>query len=181
LDKIILLNGTARAGKDTFADYVNMVVADDGGIAITVSTVDKIKDAARAFGYNGEKTDAARAFLHELKMASSRFNDFSFNDVVSRVNAFFSLLGGSPGHSLLFIIVREPEDIKKYQDYYRGMAVTVLVTRDEAEGNAPDNYADNGVFDSEYDYIIENNDDLPDLFEAAKFFYANIKKSVDIA
>ena len=59
------------------------IVGEDKGR--NFSTVDKIKEIARDFGWDGEKTPKARKFLSDLKDVFTDWNDLPVRDVKSRL------------------------------------------------------------------------------------------------
>ena len=85
LPVVILISGAGGNGKDTFINYVNQSMA-----VYNLSTIDPIKEVASTLinltvtsDYSAvdskkemdDKSDRYREFLHELKMAWSKFND----------------------------------------------------------------------------------------------------------
>lgn len=69
--KIFILNGTAGAGKDTFANLLNEHIPTKH-----ISSITPVKQAAQALGWGGNKTDSARKFLCELKKFVNSQGDY---------------------------------------------------------------------------------------------------------
>lgn len=69
--QIFILNGTAGAGKDTFANLLNEHIPTKH-----ISSITPVKQAAQELGWNGEKTDNARKFLCELKKFVNSQGDY---------------------------------------------------------------------------------------------------------
>ena len=73
-----------------------------------------------------------------------------------------------PNKGVVFIMCREPQEIKKFVEMNN--AITVCVRRKEAEEKEPSNHADAEVFNFNYHFQIDNNYDLDYLRIAAKQF-----------
>ena len=64
--KVIIINGAAGSGKDTFA---NMCIDNNNGAGAIISMADAAKDVAKFCGWDGEKTPKNRKFLSNLNLA----------------------------------------------------------------------------------------------------------------
>lgn len=166
---IYVINGSARSGKDTFCSMVSKFTGES--YTKVFSTVDYVKQVARDFGWNGEKTPRARKFLSDLKDLLTEWDDIPFRDVRRKICEAiedWDYYGVDSNNCAVFIMCREPEEIKKFVD--RMDARTILVRRKEAEDRSASNHADAEVLNYNYDIEIENNGTLKDLaFEALKF------------
>jgi hypothetical protein len=70
-------------------------------------------------------------------------------------------------HSVIFMHIREPSEIKKFVSMCEHGVVTVLIDKDIKKlGNS----ADDGVMDYKYDYYIDNNGTIENLKESVKTF-----------
>ena len=119
---IIVINGTGGSGKDTMIDRFSQLT--DRKIA-NISTVDKVKEAARVLGWDENKTDANRAALSELKKLSDAYWNASMNYVDESCKRF---LNSSINVQWMFIHCREAENIAKIVSAYNAKAI--LITRD---------------------------------------------------
>ena len=72
-----------------------------------------------------------------------------------------------------FIYCREPEEIKKYVDFFN--AITILIDRKSVKIADLSNDADKSVMNYHYDYIIENNDSFEVLRESAETLLKELK------
>ena len=122
-------------------------------------------------GWDGTKTLKNREFLSNLKDLLTEWGDVPYNKIVKEIALFDYTLNqydidGDKG--FVFVMCREPQEIKKFVD--RLGAKTVCVRRKEAENAAVSNHADANVLDYEYDYYIDNNNTLEHLQIAAKHF-----------
>ena len=172
--KIVIINGCARSGKDTFISFCQEFDPKntDGTKQIyNISTVDPIKQLAYQIGWNGEKTERARLFLSDLKDITSAFCNYSTNWVINELKDI-----NSNGGKLVFIHSREPEDINNLKkilskDYE---VTTLLIRREMAEERAPNNHADREVLNYNYEGTILNNTTLDNLKTAAKIYLKHI-------
>ena len=79
--KIIVINGSGGAGKDTFIKYCREANHE----IYSFSTVDYVKDIATLIGWNGKKDMRGRRFLSDLKDALSEYNDTPFKRCVEEI------------------------------------------------------------------------------------------------
>ena len=157
IKKIFILNGSGGVGKDTFVDLVSHYIP-----TIHFSSVTKVKEIAKAIGWDGGKTEKDRKFLSDLKLLCTEYNNMPFNSMKEKVSEF---INGDA--NALFIDIREPNEIEIAKQAFN--AETVLVKRDSVM-HITSNMADKNVYNYQYDYVIENNGGLADLNDAAKMF-----------
>ena len=148
---VIVINGSGGVGKDTICD-----LAAKHFKVRNISSVDPIKEIASMCGWRGEKTDKARKFLSDLKMLTVKYNDFPTNWAKAQFENFLTT-----DEELLFVHIREPEEIRKYVNATGGKAKALLIrggerTRHTAYGNA----SDDGVENYDYDYYFVNDKPL---------------------
>lgn len=164
--KIIVINGYAGVGKDTFIDCC-MKISDS---VFSISTIDPIKDIAYQIGWNGEKTPKSRKFLSDLKNLLTDYYDFSWNYIRNEV---LDISNRYPD-PIIFIHCREPKEIQRFKDEWG--AKTLLIRRALAERTEQINQADNGVFNFEYDLMIGNNGSIEQLQRDAKHYIEMIER-----
>jgi len=75
----------------------------------------------------------------------------------------------------LLIDIREPEEIRKLCNNYNYVK-TILIRRNSVK-NITSNMADAGVFDYDYDFVIENNGTIDELKNTVKNF---IKENINV-
>ena len=174
--KIIIINGKGASGKDTFVNYVGNYIKTEN-----YSSVDLIKKIAKHLGYNGGKSNKDRKFLSDLKMLSSNYNDLPYIDVVEKILEFLYTRDNT--NQLLFIHVREPEEIQRLIDFATKSNIdisTLLIKRNGKNFNSENitygNFADDNAENYDYDNIIENNKDLEHLQNLAKSYINNTLK-----
>ena len=157
--RVLLLNGVAQSGKDTVIDTLETL---QNTYVIRVSSVDWVKKVAKLCGWTGTKTEEDRLFLATLKDALTQFNESPQSQTILEVTKQLKALPAAD-QTFICICAREPRDLKYFKEYYQNrnyQVTTVLVTRAKAEKNTPNNMADQGVFDYEYDLTLSNNTSL---------------------
>lgn len=171
--KIIVINGSGTSGKDTVVtmvkDYMNIrkIGGKPSALVTNISSVDQIKEIASTLGWNGEKNDKSRKFLSDLKDLSTNYNNGPFKYIQNQINLargrslFHSKTLGIDLDTLVFVHIREPEEIRKMKEYYGDDCVTLLIKRDSVEQFS--NHADKNVDNYSYMDIINNNGSLKEL------------------
>lgn len=174
--QVFIINGSGGVGKDTFVDIMSLVNNfRNSGFTFNkyinvqnYSSVSKVKEIAKAIGWNGEKTEKDRKFLSDLKLLTTEYNDMPLNDMKRFANILME--GEDSTHKLLFLHIREPEEIKRaVNEFKKYDAKTILVKRDSVK-HITSNMADENVYNYTYDIIINNNGTLEELEEKAKCF-----------
>lgn len=167
---VVVINGTATAGKDTFIDLFTEVCNEKGLYPVQrFSSVDEVKRFATILGWDGVKDDKGRRFLSDLKDALTLYNDLPFNYMKSKIE-YFRRLNKIDGdeYGFIFFHVREPKEVSRMAEEFK--AVTLLIEREGLQESFS-NHADKNVRDFPYDYVVRNNGTLSDLREnALKFF-----------
>jgi hypothetical protein len=169
---IIIVNGQGGVGKDAFCSEVTQAISFP---CKTVSSIDAVKRIARECGWKGEKTDAARKFLSDLKRALSDYSDLPFKDMMREAEAFRR----NDEYRILFVHIREPEEIEKFKKAAGEICrcVTLLITRPQSE-RPFGNTADDNVKNYSYDFTFVNNyENLQLLAENAVPFIQKILES----
>lgn len=174
--KYYILNGVSTAGKDTF---VNMCKGyDDHKIfCVQFSSVDWIKAMAYKLGWDGKKDEKGRNLLSGLKHLLTEYDDIPFKKTVKQVRFWtepdeMNIPDNVSDYeyTLVFIDVREPEEIDKYKKEFN--AKTILIRNPEAEAKIT-NESDVDVLNYDYDYVIWNDSTLYALKKKAKDFIRN--------
>lgn len=151
--QIIIINGQGGVGKDTICD----IVKKHYKIKV-VSSIDMIKAIATYGGWDKQKDIKGRKLLSDLKLAFSEYNNLPFKQMTHEINIFLKFRK----EQILFIHVREPEEIKKLVSEYPEIK-TLLIIRGERPLNFG-NMSDDNVYDyNNYDFIFENNGELENL------------------
>ena len=170
----VIINGTGTCGKDTFVDFASRYAN-----VTNFSSIDKVKEIASFkfflnikgmenlanYGWPGTKTEKDRKFLSEFKQAWAEYNDGPYSETVKAIEDF-----RKSDNDILFIHIREPEEIKKVQNTFD--SITLLIKR-EGLANIESNESDKNVDDYNYDYTIINSN-LENLDREARKFVSEI-------
>ncbi len=148
MKKIIVINGRGGSGKDTLCEFAaeRFRVRND-------SSITPIKKIAAQVGWNGGKLDRDRKFLADLKQLVTEYNDFPNEFMLGLAREF-----ADSDEEILFLHIREPEQIAHFVETADSEVTTLLVRRSSVKtsfGNA----ADDNVEQYDYDLIYQN--DLP--------------------
>lgn len=170
--RIVILNGHAGSGKDSFCEICHEKLRDYCG---SISTIDGIKTLARAAGWLGEKTPEIRKFLCDLKEMTTKLWDYPHQQALHDLRVFernIEIYGGDPNKAVVFIHCREPEEIARFKQELG--AITLFISRDSAKEIEPSNTADANVENYDYEYYISNNGTFDELKEKAYEFLDKI-------
>ena len=146
---VVIINGRGGVGKDTLCGACCTKYS-----VHNISAIDPIKEIAYANGWNGEKDEKSRKLLHDLKEAFVAYNDLPTNHLVGAYHVFLS-----SNAELLFVHIREPKEIRKFEEKLNTPYITVLVQRhgmDKDLGNDGDDH----VEEYPYDFIYHNDLDI---------------------
>lgn len=161
MTKIVIVNGTGKAGKTSWETMVQKIAAARDKKVEILSTINCVKQFAKEMGWDGGKTMEDRRFLSDLKDALTRWKDIPYNETRWDINQL-----EEDGVDLIFIDCREPEEIKRFVNDYN--ALTVLVQRGEMV--IMGNHADDNVLNYQYDITIDNSRGLDELMQEATIF-----------
>lgn len=147
----IVINGAGGVGKDTLCE----LAAKHFKIK-NISSITPIKEIASICGWDGTKDNKARKFLSDLKKLCVEYNDYPTLWAKAQYDEFLA-----SDEEIMFVHIREPEEIKKFVDATFGEAKTLLVRggkrmSTEKYGNA----SDDGVENYSYDYYYVNENTL---------------------
>lgn len=159
---IIVINGAGGVGKDTIVEMVSKYR--------TVSNIDSVaivKKVAKELGWNGEKDEASRLFLSELKKLADRHFDHSNRYLVNQIKTFMA-----SDQEVAFVHIREPLLIEKFNLSCAIMGlnpINMLVTNSNVE-KVTSNDSDKNVSCYEYDIYLSNDGTLEELEDKVKDF-----------
>lgn len=163
MDKhVIIVNGRGGVGKDTIC-----ALAEQYYKAHTISSITPILAVAKCGGWDGHKTPEARLLLSRLKEIFTAYNDLSFSYCMQQYILFLE-----SDQQILFVHIREPEEIERFRKAVGARCRTMLVRRRkvEAEGTLG-NRADDSVLDYHYNYYFDNDGALEHLPESVHAFF----------
>ena len=161
--RVFIINGSGGVGKDTVC-----AAAAKFWQVQNISSITPILDVARAAGWDGVKTPAARRFLSQLKEVCTEFNDLPFRYCMEQFEAF----QGNKAE-ILFVHIREPEEIARFRAAVGKSCRTILVRRPalERERGRLGNHSDDDVANYAYDAVFENDGTLDKLPHRVKAFF----------
>lgn len=163
---VIIINGAGGVGKDTICN----IVASHYKTEI-VSSIDIIKKIATMGGWNcSDKSHEARKLLSSLKKDFAEYNDLPTNYILDKYNKFMDDNG-----TILFVHIREPNEIEKFKNQVHSKCITLLITSDKIKPGNYGNTSDDNVENYNYDYVYENKYGDKQLeTHFMSFFYKNI-------
>ena len=143
----IVINGKGGVGKDTLCLSLTQHRVRN------ISSITPIKEIAALHGWNGEKDLKSRRFLAELKRVFTEYNDLPGRYLVEQYRAFLD-----SEDDILFVHIREPEQIAAFVESVKGDCLTLLVRRELPEtAQGYGNHADDDVEQYPYDLFFDNN------------------------
>lgn len=163
---VFVINGRGGVGKDTLCDLAAKAYS-----VKNVSSITPIKELAAQVGWQGEKTDRARKFLSDLKALTIAYNDFPTAWAREQYRQF---LEGD--EQIMFVHIREGEEIQKFVSATGGAAKTLLIRRAAVHQGAYGNRSDDEAESYQYDYTFDN--DLP-LEKAGEAFVAFLREVLE--
>ena len=142
---VVVINGRSGVGKDSLIEH-----AANYYEVRRVSSVTPVKEAAMNVGWDGEKDEAGRRLLADLKAALVRYNDSPTKYCVGEYKKFKAV-----EQDIMFVHIREPEEIAKFRE--KVPCKTLLVIRDAAPEFKSLNTDNEAIKEFSYDYIFDNN------------------------
>ena len=178
--QIIILNGTGGSGKDTFINLCSKYAS-----CMSISSVDKVYEAASLMGWPRTKTDKDRKLLAAINRALEEYDDIPFKDCCALINDFLLSFQNryepmtdtyeKNDTDFIFLDVRSPEIIDRFKERYNNV-YTVLVDNGKLTDSTPE---DLNVNNYDYDYTINNKGTLCDLEQQAHDFVTYILNQED--
>ena len=148
---VIVINGAGGVGKDTLCE-----IAAEHFKVENISSITPIKEIAAMCGWDGRKDDKSRKFLADLKRLSIEYNDYPTVWATEKYKEFLI-----SDREIMFVHIREPEEIAKFVSATGSEAKTLLIRGGErTKRSAYGNSADDGVENYSYDYCFDNSGTL---------------------
>lgn len=149
---VVVMNGNGGVGKDTLCDFTGKYYK-----VKNISAIEPIKKIARENGWNGEKDAKSRKFLADLKQTFIAYNDLPNQYLCQEYEKF-----QRSDEQILFVHIREAEEIQKFIKNIQLPCVTMLITRKQISDISWGNESDDNVNNYNYDYIYNNDKCLED-------------------
>ena len=152
---VIVINGAGGVGKDTLCD-----AAATAYKTRNISTITPIKEIASFCGWNGVKDNKSRKFLSDMKRLCADYNDFPTNWAKAQFENFLQT-----DEEILFVHIRESEEISKFVQATGGVAKTLLIRggdRFKQKCGKYGNTSDDDVENFAYDYYFDNDTFISD-------------------
>jgi hypothetical protein len=152
---VIVINGAGGVGKDSLCD-----AAATAFKTRNISTITPIKEIATLCGWNGVKDNKSRKFLSDMKRLCSDYNDFPTNWAKAQFEDFLQT-----DEEILFVHIREAEEILKFVEATGGFAKTLLIRggeRFKQKCGGYGNTSDDDVENYTYDYYFNNDTFISD-------------------
>ena len=147
----IVINGAGGVGKDTLCD-----IAAKHFKVKNISSITPIKEVAALCGWDGTKDNKARKFLSDLKNLCVEYNNYPTLWAKAQYDDFLQT-----DEEVMFVHIRESEEIKKFVDATNGAALTLLVRGGKRMSSAKyGNVSDDEVENYGYDYYFLNEASL---------------------
>lgn len=150
---VFIMNGSGGCGKDTFVELCHY---NSCYTCWHISTITPIKEMAKMAGWNGEKDEASRRFLSDLKDLCTQAQDTSFRYVKEVIQD-----AEDDDIAYVFVDCREPEEIQRMVNEFG--AITVYIDASKRVPFVTSNHADAEVANYNYDIYIDNNGNLGEL------------------
>lgn len=164
-EHLFLANDFVVTHNTTFENFVYDYGSQQGYQFYITSMVSFVKQEAEKLGWRGGKSKEDRRFLSDLKDALTRWNDSPFQDIINTINKC-----ENQKLDFIFIDAREAEDIERIKENCPNVT-TLLVKQPSCDLQTYGNHADDGVFNIQYDWVIENSGSIEDLKAAAEVWF----------
>ena len=152
----IVINGAGGVGKDTLCE-----LAAKHFKVKNISSITPIKEVAALCGWDGTKDNKARKFLSDLKNLCVEYNNYPTLWAKRQYDDFIE-----SDEEIMFVHIREAEEIKKFVLATDGAALTLLIRGGKRMSNEKyGNVSDDEVENYDYDYYFLNENTL-DVAEA---------------
>ena len=148
---VIIINGAGGVGKDTLCGMAGRHFK-----VRNVSSITPIKKIAEVYGgWNGEKDAKARKFLADLKRLFVEYNALPFRYLCEEYEKFMQ-----GEDEILFVQIREGEEIEKFKNWVKTPCITLLITRFQIDQVLWGNSSDDNVGSFQYDHTFHNDSSL---------------------
>lgn len=177
--RIVVLNGAARTGKDTFIDLIKAAV-DRRNLHLVVrsrSSIDPVRNMLQDVGIDlSMKTEEDRRLLATVGTAMEEHSGFRSNYIIDGLKNWMDASYGR----LMFVHIRELDVIERvrHKAAELGWPMTTMLLLRAGYDPIMSNPADAMVHAMSYDLHVKNNGDLTELATLADM-YLTLILSID--
>lgn len=166
---LILINGYAGAGKDTFVRFFTEFMNGRGKRTVNLSSITPVWDMLKNQGIDMDcKGPEERKLAAEVKAALDNYNFYATQLVLQK-----AVVATVTNADYVFIHMREPRALQYSKDRWAGMSKlpckTIFIERNQQELNIG-NVADDSVYNFEYDDVVNNTKNLTNLSTEAVIY-----------
>ena len=157
---VFYINGVEGSGKSEFIQ----AVTNNFSRVHDISSVDGIKEKAKKeFGWDGQKDERGRELLRDLKAASIKYNDGPAECIKTKLTEIKKSEEKEKHSSenIVFVTIRETEEIKKLQAYIPGKTISIERPGIEVGATEKEFIKANKAF--KYDFTYKNEGTINDL------------------
>lgn len=174
---IVLINGVARSGKDTFAEMLVPYLCNNDKTGFILPNAFGVKEvASKVYGWNGDKDERGRSLLIDITNTGYKYDSMFWEKYA---NNHLKCLEKQIKHKFDYVVVpdfRYPIT----QQYYNALGyrvVTIYVARPDYDNELGVNKYDVSEMpmDIDFDYTVINDSDLENLKEYAKRIAKDIR------
>lgn len=160
---VIAINGYARSGKDTVAEYVIKHLKQAGWRGHSISSIDPVRKMLRDLGVPVDlKRPAERDLMAEVKGALERYNWWATRMCAKEVGDWLAMIPEAP--AVCFAHMRETKAIERFRHLFGQTVITkTLFVSSPNEERVMSNVADADVENMTYDLTILNDGSLEQL------------------
>lgn len=160
---VVVINGWARAGKDTLCEFAIQHLRDKGWRGFSISSIEPIRKMLRDAGVPVDlKRPAERDIMAEVKSALERYDWFATAMCARAVQDWFDAVPGAP--SVCFAHMREAAAIRRFQTLFGpGVRTKTLFVDSPRAERITSNSADADVENLTYDLTVLNDGSLESL------------------
>ena len=165
-----IINGSGETGKDTFVDAI---IDSASEFVLNISSIDPVRNMLSKNGIydKTKKNEVDRNFLSDMKRTIDNYCGWTNNFVRGKINTFYDMAVPHNGSSMLFVHIREPENINIIEEEFR--LNSLLVTSERVE-KIVSNDSDKNVENHNYALILENDGNEKDWRDKANKFKSSL-------
>lgn len=176
--RVVIINGVAESGKDTFVEYVSQYCQmDDSANVLNLSSVGPIKDMLMGFGWNGNKVLKIRDCISSIKDIWINANNGPTMYLFNNIMQFH--INHHDEDNIVFCHIREKAEINKLSNVLSGMDILgieyIIIYIRRKQDNISNRINKDVITTNDadpfyYDIIIDNDKGLEYLKEVAEDF-----------